>query len=119
MKKENYKAVLNKLDEKQSLQSVQKIREEMWRELGFDDETAQETVLLLMEEVGELAKALRKQSGIKCDESKNNYSSVGEEAADVFNLLLDLCTIQGIDLYEAFRDKNTAHMDRVWKKAEK
>jgi len=114
-----YGEIIAKLDKRQSLQQIQKIREEMWRALEFDDETAQETILLLTEEVGELAKAVRKQSGLKCDLNKNNYSSIADEVADCFNLLLDLCTIQGIDIFEAFKNKNTKHLNRVWEKAKK
>ncbi len=112
----SYKELVKKIDAKQSLKSLQSLREEMWHEMGFDDETAAQTLLLLVEEVGELAKATRKQIGMKCDTSKGNYTEISEEAADVFNLLLDFCTIEGVDLFDAFKAKSEKHIGRVWKK---
>ncbi len=113
----NYKELVEQINEKQSLKSLQALRKEMWQTMGFDDETAEQTLLLLVEEVGELAKATRKQTGMKCDTSKKNYTNIDEEAADVFNLLLDFCTISGIDLFDAFKAKNELNAGRVWEKA--
>lgn len=113
---EKYKEAVAKLNEKQSLRTLQKIRKDMWLAGGFDDETVEQTMLLLVEEVGELAKAIRKNvAGMKCDVAKDNFSTVGEEAADVFNLLLDLCTIMKIDLFDVFKDKNIKCSTRIWK----
>jgi len=114
---QNYKELIDELDEKKSLREVQKLREKMWQALGFGDDTAENVMLMMVEEVGELAKALRKRIGLKCDVAKNNFSSVGEEAADVFNLLLDLCNLCDVDLFDEFKDKSEKHMDRVWKGA--
>ena len=113
---DKYAEIVNELDEKLSLKELQKLREKMWRAMGFDDETAEQTLLLMVEEVGELAKALRKHIGMKCDTSKNNYTNISEETADVFNLLLDLCTILNIDLFDAFKNKSIKHINRVWEK---
>ncbi|MCL2228450.1 MAG: nucleotide pyrophosphohydrolase [Firmicutes bacterium] len=114
---ETYENLVKKLSEKQSLKEIQKLREKMWRAQGFDDETPEQTMLLLVEEIGELAKALRKQIGMCCDESRNNYTKTSEEAADVFTLLLDLCTILNIDLFDALKDKSIKHIGRTWTKA--
>jgi len=116
--KKNYQGILDAMTEEKSLRDIQKLREKMWYMMGFDDETAEQTLLLLVEEIGELAKATRKHIGMKCDTSKNNYTSIGEETADVLNLLLDFCTILGIDLFDAFKDKNTKQIDRVRKKGD-
>ena len=42
------------------------------KERGFEDETLHERLVLLMEEVGELAKACRKVSGMNVDAVKEN-----------------------------------------------
>lgn len=82
-------------------------------ERGFDRETVSEVFTLLVEEVGELAKALRKANGQKIDKSSRKHE-VAEEAADVFWLLIDLCNRLDIDLEQAFREKENKNQKRVW-----
>ncbi len=53
---------------------------------------------VLVEEVGELARALRKSG----DEPDNN---VEDEIADIFFVLLGLANVLGVDLEEAFSRK--------------
>lgn len=80
---------------------------------GFDTETVHEVFSLLVEEVGELAKAIRKTSGMKVDRASKEHS-VEEEAADVFWLLIDLCNRLDINLAEAFEKKETINQQRNW-----
>jgi NTP pyrophosphatase (non-canonical NTP hydrolase) len=82
-------------------------------ERGFDKETVSEVFTLLIEEVGELAKAIRKQNGQKVDKNSQVHD-VEEEAADVFWLLLDLCNRLGIDLGKAFSAKEAKNSTRKW-----
>ena len=82
-------------------------------ERGFEKETVPEVFTLLVEEVGELAKAIRKQNGQKVDISRKQHD-VEEEAADVFWLLLDLCNRLDIDLAKAFDAKEAKNATRVW-----
>jgi NTP pyrophosphatase (non-canonical NTP hydrolase) len=82
-------------------------------ERGFGDESIPEVFTLLVEEVGELAKAIRKQNGQKVDLSRKQHD-VEEEAADVFWLLLDLCNRLDIDLGKAFDAKETLNSTRNW-----
>ncbi|MDL2341868.1 MAG: MazG nucleotide pyrophosphohydrolase domain-containing protein [Patescibacteria group bacterium] len=81
---------------------------------GFDQETVPEVFTLLVEEVGELAKAIRKANGQKVD-AQSQHHEVAEEAADVFWLLIDLCNRLGIDLQQAFLNKELKNANRVWK----
>lgn len=83
---------------------------------GFDGQSAQDKMLLLTEEIGELAKALRKSEGvIAVDRSKiQNYDTVESEIADVFVVLISLCNVLDVDLYEAFLDKEKVNLQRVW-----
>lgn len=57
---------------------------------GFNNQTAQDKILLLTEEIGELAKAVRKSaSSMAVDYNKiDNYNTVESEVADVFIVLM-------------------------------
>lgn len=80
---------------------------------GFDDETVSEVFTLLVEEVGELAKAIRKNNGQKIDPNSKQLD-VEEELADVFWLLIDLCNRLDVDLSKAFRQKEIKNSKREW-----
>ena len=82
---------------------------------GFQEETPQECLLMLVEEVGELAKALRKSSGMYIDPARlENYDTVQSEVADVFILLVSLSNAAGINLLDAVIEKETANSQRQW-----
>ena len=82
-------------------------------ERGFGIETVPEVFTLLVEEVGELAKAIRKQNGQKVDKTSLEHN-VEDEAADVFWLLLDLCNRLNIDLGKSFQVKEAKNEKRTW-----
>ena len=82
-------------------------------ERGFDKETVPEVFTLLVEEVGELAKAIRKANGQKVDKASKVHD-LEEEAADVFWLLIDLCNRLDIDLAKAFAAKEQKNRQRKW-----
>lgn len=82
-------------------------------ERGFDKETVPEVFTIFVEEVGELAKAIRKANGQKTDKNSKHHD-VEEEAADVFWLLIDLCNRLDIDLEKAFREKEEKNKTRNW-----
>ena len=69
---------------------------------------------MLIEEVGELAKAVRKAVGGKMDVSKPDPNA-GEEAADVLWMLMCICNSLGIDLETAFRAKQEKNKLRTWR----
>jgi NTP pyrophosphatase (non-canonical NTP hydrolase) len=83
-------------------------------ERGFADETTQQKFILLVEEVGELAKALRPLEGIKTSNDSDKLE-IEHEAADVFWLLCTICNGLGIDLDAALRSKDEKNEKRVWK----
>lgn len=83
-------------------------------ERGFEKETASEVFMLLVEEVGELAKSMRKQIGVKVD-SKSSIGDVEDEIGDVFFLLVDLYNRLNINLEKAFLDKEAKNQKRLWK----
>lgn len=96
-----------------SLPKYQKLISEFAAQRGFDKETLSQKFMLLLEETGEFAKAARKVSGISVDADSRNHV-VEEEAADVFWVLIDLCNSLGIDLAEAFADKEKKNKSRTW-----
>lgn len=82
-------------------------------ERGFDNETLQDEFMLLVEEVGELAKAMRPLHGVKTA-SDSAKLELEHEAADVFWLLSCICNTLGIDLESAIRSKEEKNNKRTW-----
>ena len=83
------------------------------KERGFEKENAAELFMLFLEECGEMAKAARKTMGMKYDKNSNDYR-LDQEAADVFIYLLDICNHYGIDLEQAFREKEEINKKMIW-----
>lgn len=82
---------------------------------GFDKETPRDVLLLMVEEVGELAKAIRKYIGLKSDEErKGRYPALEGELADVFIYLLDLANLLEISLFHALHEKEQENEKRSW-----
>ena len=96
-----------------TLPEYQKMMRRLVVERGFEEETVPEVFTLLVEEVGELAKAIRKSNGQKIDTAKKQHE-VSEELADVFWLLIDISNRLNIDLEKAFRDKEEENKTRKW-----
>jgi NTP pyrophosphatase (non-canonical NTP hydrolase) len=97
-----------------SLNDYQGVVAQLVLERGFDKETLPEVFTLLVEEVGELAKAIRTANGQKIGEHSKIHE-VEEEAADVFWLLMDICNRIGISLDDAFHAKEAINQKRNWK----
>lgn len=96
-----------------TLPDLQALVGQLARERGFGGETVPEVFTLLVEEVGELAKAIRKANGQKIGAHSQQHE-VAEEAADVLWLLLDICNRLGVDLEQAFRAKEVINQGRDW-----
>lgn len=96
-----------------TLADLQQYVREMVIERDFRDDI-QNKFMMLVEEVGEFAKASRKAAGMKLasDASKQNAAA---EAADVLIVLLGLCNLMDIDLEKAFREKEEHNKKRSWK----
>ncbi len=103
------------LPDKPTIQDYQAFIAKMVKVRGFDQETLPEIMLLMMEEVGELAKVVRKAHGLHTD-PESVQSSAEDELADVFNYLLDVANNLGVDLEEAFRKKEAKNKKRTWNK---
>ena len=85
---------------------------------GFSKQNIEKTMLLLTEEVGELAKAIRKdQTSMSIDKSKiNNYDTIESKIADVFIVLCSICNKLNIDLFSSLKDKEKENVMRKWNK---
>ena len=108
--------LLKKLTDKSSINEIQSYIKEVMQIRGFNKEKSSDKILLLVEEVGELAKAIRKnENNLGIDKTKEyNYSSIESEIADVFIVLLSICYILNIDLLKAFLNKEEENIKRIW-----
>lgn len=90
----------------------------MCKERGFDKNTDLEKFLLFTEEVGELAKAIRKVNGMHVEGShsfEEKQKELRGEFADVTMYLLDLANGFSVNLEEAIREKDEINKNRTWK----
>ena len=102
------------LPEHPTLQDLQKYMDEVCKERGWTKDTYAEKFLLFSEEVGELAKAMRKATGLYQEKAKQKQIELTEEFADVLSYLLDLANYFSVDLEQAFREKEQINQNRVW-----
>jgi NTP pyrophosphatase (non-canonical NTP hydrolase) len=78
---------------------------------GWGSEDAAQCMLLLTEEVGELARSIRRYAGLSrhgADSSEN----AAEELADVQLYVVHLANVLGIDLASAVSDKEAKNLER-------
>jgi len=104
------------LGQKPTLSDFQQYVRELEQERGFTDQTVLQRCLVLGEEVGELFKAVRKKENVKVDHN-STFGSIDEELADVLIFILSIANMYGIDLEQAFRDKEEINKKRAWKKS--
>lgn len=83
------------------------------KERGWDVRTPMEKMVLMTEEVGEVAEALRREAGIG-SKKPDNTDHLAEELVDVSNYLCDIANDFHIDLEQAFRDKWKKNASRSW-----
>lgn len=107
--------LLHSLNEKSSISDIQNYVNKMVEVRGFDNETPQDILLLLTEELGELAKEVRKSTNIKIDSNETRNQNLDKEIADVFNYILALCRVTNVNLLEAYKEKEEINLKRIWK----
>ena len=89
---------------------------------GWLDVDLVHNIFLMVEEVGELAKGIRKYEKMFAEQAKLEAEpdagpakeNVAEEIIDVFNYLLAIANRLDIDVEAAFRAKNGLNVERVW-----
>ena len=107
----------NKLNPNNTLPEVQQYIKDVIKIRGFANQEIEKAMLVLLEEVGELAKAIRKNATNICvDKNKiDSYSSIESEIADVFIVLTTICNKLDIDLFKVIKDKEEENIKRDWK----
>jgi NTP pyrophosphatase (non-canonical NTP hydrolase) len=78
---------------------------------GYERETAQNCLLLMVEEVGELARAIRKREKL-VRHGPPGRSSESQELADVFLYVIHMANILGLDLGSAVHDKELLNISK-------
>ena len=97
------------LKQNPTLKDLQEYVIKLKEERGFNN-TLNKTYILLVEEIGEVAKEIRKNWKSNIDKEE-----LGKELTDCLIYLLDLCNLIGVDLEEAFRKKEEINHQREWK----
>lgn len=112
----NLREKFEKLNDNSSLNEIQEYIKAMMIQREFDKEDIKDEMILLTEEVGELAKAVRKTTNLKMDIAKENdkYDLKGE-LSDVFNYVVCMCCILDISLFDCYKEKEKRNFDRTWK----
>ncbi|MDX1907925.1 MAG: MazG nucleotide pyrophosphohydrolase domain-containing protein [Bacteroidia bacterium] len=98
-----------------SLRQLQQYQHDMCAERGWDQASSLETFLLFMEEVGELANAIRYKERIWVRPDKQvSDAQLAREFSDVLSYLMELANRYGVDLEQAYRDKEAINATRTW-----
>ncbi len=100
--------------ENDSLTALQHYIWQMNIDRGFNTEDPSKKLVMLMEEVGELAKAVRQLVGMKFTDT-TRQQELREELADVQIVLLGLASMVGEDMFHAVADKEQKNRTREWK----
>lgn len=83
------------------------------QERGFDDETVSQKFMLLLEEAGGFARAARKRANL-AEATDVSPERLDDAAADVLAVLLDICNQLGLDLEQAFINREHKNQSRTW-----
>lgn len=103
------------LEPEMTLNEIQSYMKTMAEKRGFVQDPTVATMLILLEEVGELAKALRKYSGLKIDQDRiESYGNLSHEMADVLICLLMLANKCKINVFDALAEKEKVNKQRTW-----
>jgi|JI10StandDraft_1071094.scaffolds.fasta_scaffold10628_7 NTP pyrophosphatase (non-canonical NTP hydrolase) len=102
------------LPDKPNLTDLQSFVAAKCKERGWDKRSDVEKVMFLTEEVGEIAKEVRKHAGTFGYARPATPDDLAGELIDALNYLLDLANSNNIDLDAAFRAKWRATDSRHW-----
>lgn len=98
-----------------TLADIQQYVTDMEQERGFTHQTVLEVWALLTEEIGELAKCIRKaNTSLNTDAAKHYNFDVPGEFADIMLVLCAIANRLDVDLEQALRDKEEENKKRVW-----
>lgn len=115
MKKSELKQELDKLSKKSSVEELQKYIKDMFEVRGFRTSLL-ERMCLLTEEMGELAKEVRKtDNNLLVDVNKDDSSNLENEITDVFICLMGMCELLDMDIVQGLKNKEEINFNREWK----
>ena len=115
MSNEELKKELNALSKESSVEDLQKYIKDMIETRGFKNSLL-ERMVLLTEEIGELAKEVRKtDNNLSIDINKEYNSSLENEITDVFICLMGMCELIDMDIVEGLKNKEKINFGRIWK----
>lgn len=98
-----------------TLVDIQQYVIDMEKERGFTQQTLLEVWVLLSEELGELAKCIRKSAtSLNTDTAKHYDFNAAGEFADILIVLCAVANRLDVDLEQALRDKEEENKKRVW-----
>jgi NTP pyrophosphatase (non-canonical NTP hydrolase) len=96
------------------LTELQSYVESMVGARGFEGETETDIFVLLVEEIGELAKAMRYRLQLKTAASDESHKNIRLELADCLIYLIHLSNRAGINLFAAMREKEQINASKRW-----
>lgn len=110
----NQNDLLSAITNKSSLTELQIYNERVAELRGFSEQSILESMLSLLEEAGELAKAVRTVATNMVIDTDTTLKrdAVENEVADVFVVLLTICSKLNINLYDALVEKEKINCDR-------
>ncbi|MCI9063757.1 MAG: nucleotide pyrophosphohydrolase [Clostridia bacterium] len=115
MNNNELKQELDSLSKKSSVEDVQKYIKDMIKVRGFKNNLL-ERMCLLTEEIGELAKEVRKSdNNLLIDSNKTYSSNLENEITDVFICLMGMCELIDMDLVQGLKNKEEINFKREWK----
>ncbi len=115
MDKNELRQELNSLTKKSSVEEVQKYIKDMIKVRGFKNSLL-ERMCLLTEEIGELAKEIRKSNNnLRVDVNKDYNSNLENEITDVFICLMGMCELLDMDIVQGLKNKEEINFNREWK----
>lgn len=111
-------ALWDNLQETNTLREIQQYIKAVNTLRGFEEQPIQDRMLLLTEEIGELAKSIRKNAtDMSIDINKQySYDSIESEVSDCFYVLASVCNKLDIDMFRCLKEKEKENIHRVWKK---
>lgn len=95
------------------LGDFQKFHRYLDQEKGFSTDLLL-NFMLLQEEIGELAKAIKKQWYLQQGGQPFNVGQIREELADVLAYILKIANYTGVDLESAYLEKMAVNRRRTW-----
>ena len=97
-----------------TISELQKFIENKCIERGWTERTDVERVMMLAEEIGEVAKEIRKHTGKFGHNKPENTDDLASELIDVLNWIVDIANNNKIDLGVAFQKKWQHNDRRTW-----